>query len=1139
MDIGLAEMMTMRARLLLNLGLVLEEQQEFLQAVELIEKAAELFKKHKVVEDLHRTHIALGALHERQKNFSLALRHIDQAINIDDSSLKAVGQLTKAELLLRIGDWSEARRILVVLYLSKNVSGTTSQQIQRLLRIVVTICRAEENLEVELDRSTRQKLYETLGDASAAVRSYEKALEYYKEMLICAEQEDDSSEQISAALVSLVQTYRDVERYSEAIPFARRELALCTEPSEICRSALNLADLLYLTRGSNNEIMEMYNLAMINARKCSNKRLEASVLNDTIVYLEETHQFDAAEEFKNKLNDLGAAVVEDTASSENESECAKIGDDICLEDLSDVEMEMRKRDESSKRHSKRNSTKRSSHVIKRNAKGETKLHVACIAGNIEEVTKLLELNHPTEVRDHCGWTPLHEAANHGHVEIAELLIKSGANVDDPGGPMCGGVTPLHDAASCGHFSMMFLLMKSGANLRAKTRDGETILDCLEAWKRRSEDLSPSEQLEYDNLHSKLSAVLPQSTKKSPFSGRRNTLEDLTDKDETLSEDYVPERISAGEDYRRTIENVKNRFRPNSTETRRFSLVAEKIPSPLVDSEEMIDDWLEDDLNCTVKEKTLVDERSSSGSNKRKSFNETPENDKTIKRPRTSAAPENLENNDVIINENSCDSNNSDSSDVIFFPRQTDKIKKKKSIQLSLLKAGFSRDAAPSRTPSPLFNYNPENSNHYNRLNESISEIVKLFIRIEDKMINLKLRFPEQRETTVECLTNDIVQKFEDETGCRVKITLTTMSGEILLRENSLKNVRPIDGVLRLVADIVETEIPPSVDRFGKICKSHQIQTRDAVLKCLKISENTSTFRVKPGQIMDREMIPLLKCLEYQEKLQILQLSGGSLYDSGKILNNALKRLSTLQELHLQGCDMDENCFNCLERLPTQLRILDLSYNPLGPRCEEKLSELLSHNRHLQTLNLRYCKLTKFATPEEWSSLVNLDLSSNPLEVNVTRHFLRRQMLSLNLSSTCEKAKPSIAREILDGSTASLRTLESLELACCDLTDEDVEEIISKTANLSKFVVSGNTKLTKKAVEFLLARKPSLTHIDASGCRKIVDAPSSCAHIENPRICTLRASISEDVEKYWLRLWRGNANLRKLPHNIITFEPTVH
>ena len=48
---------------------------------------------------------------------------------------------------------------------------------------------------------------------------------------------------------------------------------------------------------------------------------------------------------------------------------------------------------------------------------------------------------------HPGWTPLHEACNHGFMDVAKQLLKAGANVNVQG---YGNDTPLHDAAINGH-----------------------------------------------------------------------------------------------------------------------------------------------------------------------------------------------------------------------------------------------------------------------------------------------------------------------------------------------------------------------------------------------------------------------------------------------------------------------------------------------------------------------------------------------------------------------------------------------------------------------------------------------------------------------------------------------------------------
>jgi NF-kappa-B inhibitor-like protein 2 len=125
----------MRARLLLNLGLVLEQQKDTEQALDLIQQAALLCRKHNLYDDLHRTHVALAGLNERLGNCELALKHFDDAAKVDDIYLKADAQLLKAELLLKLGEWMEAQKLLYLLYKSKCLLDPVRQQVTKLLRI--------------------------------------------------------------------------------------------------------------------------------------------------------------------------------------------------------------------------------------------------------------------------------------------------------------------------------------------------------------------------------------------------------------------------------------------------------------------------------------------------------------------------------------------------------------------------------------------------------------------------------------------------------------------------------------------------------------------------------------------------------------------------------------------------------------------------------------------------------------------------------------------------------------------------------------------------------------------------------------------------------------------------------------------
>jgi ankyrin repeat protein len=138
------------------------------------------------------------------------------------------------------------------------------------------------------------------------------------------------------------------------------------------------------------------------------------------------------------------------------------------------------------------------------------LFEACAAGLVDEVRRLLREN-PGRVseRSHDGWTPLHLAAFFGHVEIATILLDSGAamltvsNNNEANLPINAaaagarnavvkllvergcppdarssdqGYTALHLAANNANIELIQFLLLSGADRTLKTGAGETPLD---------------------------------------------------------------------------------------------------------------------------------------------------------------------------------------------------------------------------------------------------------------------------------------------------------------------------------------------------------------------------------------------------------------------------------------------------------------------------------------------------------------------------------------------------------------------------------------------------------------------------------------------------------------------------------------
>jgi ankyrin repeat protein len=110
----------------------------------------------------------------------------------------------------------------------------------------------------------------------------------------------------------------------------------------------------------------------------------------------------------------------------------------------------------------------------------TAIHYAAFCG-LCEVVKVLAAEHPEDVNSHTfreESTPLHLASRQGHLEVARVLIKHGA---DAAAQTVDGRTPLHEASSWGHMELARLLIENGADAAAQDRDGETPLHEVSSW----------------------------------------------------------------------------------------------------------------------------------------------------------------------------------------------------------------------------------------------------------------------------------------------------------------------------------------------------------------------------------------------------------------------------------------------------------------------------------------------------------------------------------------------------------------------------------------------------------------------------------------------------------------------------------
>ena len=102
----------------------------------------------------------------------------------------------------------------------------------------------------------------------------------------------------------------------------------------------------------------------------------------------------------------------------------------------------------------------------------TPLHASVFGGHIE-VAQLL-ITHGAEINSLSddNWTPLHIASREGHVQVVKWLLRRGAHANPQ---KKGGWTPLHLATAISHLDVVRILLEHDAEVNARSDDGYTPL----------------------------------------------------------------------------------------------------------------------------------------------------------------------------------------------------------------------------------------------------------------------------------------------------------------------------------------------------------------------------------------------------------------------------------------------------------------------------------------------------------------------------------------------------------------------------------------------------------------------------------------------------------------------------------------
>ncbi|XP_044729354.1 tonsoku-like protein [Chrysoperla carnea] len=990
----------MRARLLLNLANVFEYKGEFTKAIDYLEKAIALCNKNDLIQSLQQSYYTLALVYSHKNDFQNTLLYLNKAydaasrLSSDRIAKQCQILLTKGEILATTGDYKSAKQILVEAFKLKHPNLNERKVIEKTLKIIASLYYTEESLIGIADNEygRKNKLYETMGDACCELKLYTKAIEYYKKMLENAQLNNETGKGLSAAYISLAQTYKDNKEYDLALEYFKKDLNLsCNNPQEVVESYLNITEVLELSKVAYEKIEPYFNKAIETAHDANLIKLEEKCYTKLLILQRKSGKNDLVEVTLQKRQALGVDASSDNDSDEVEGNPV-IENSIQLGDISGLSEDSEAEENASKivNRSRRSNKFR----IRKNKNGETPLHVACIKGNIKNVELLLNQGHPVNTRDNCGWTPLHEACNHGFLNIVKLLIDSGADINDRGGTECEGTTPLHDACGNGRLEVIELLLDQGASPLVKNDHNQTPLDIL--CKSRSYlEYDECQNIFLDTLIDRMSKILKKAGKlekntmalihdqnfETPSTSRNEqylytpTKSPLSKRNETPSKSPYSKRYetrltqspnvsklnsddeddnnelhqnSATQEYREAINNLR---RKPTMSPQRYKRTPPSKQTAYINPGDVDDDnWLENDMPNEPSSKRRrinnsfeLDAPSSSRTPKRTS--KSPAKSKKRITPIKRNINMEIESQDQIVSyendfheQNEIIENNSNS-------HLNRNILRRKS-QTTLLSAGFSRKRSSTevvRSASIESDFGEVNATS-SRLTQPdsttvplssstqlVSNIISIDIHIENKIWKIPIPRRNVPHLTISWLAEEAAKRYYNKEAVKPTLQLETKDRAILDNNDPLEMIITCN---ELFTTITSWNLPSIVERYLDGCKIYKTVVDFHLKKCLDSCQATLILDLSNVNLSDNQIVPALKALKHQRTLEQINISGNLFTDDTiKIFCEVLQTLTSLQTLDISNNLISWESINYISEIFTNntinLRELNFSYNNIG------------------------------------------------------------------------------------------------------------------------------------------------------------------------------------------------------------------
>uniref|UniRef100_A0A8C4WWZ9 Tonsoku-like protein n=1 Tax=Eptatretus burgeri TaxID=7764 RepID=A0A8C4WWZ9_EPTBU len=980
----------MRSRLFLNLGLVYELRGATEQCAYYLRQSIFISEQHSLLEDLYRGNLTLGGYHFRCGDARSAVRRLeaagDAAQRLGETTMQAESQAALGQVFLSIGDFSAAKRALRA---ARRLGLPFEAERDRVLQHLREASRGQklESRLSALDDNAHEEclsVCERLGDLCSKAGCYKLAMRYY--------------------------TQQD------------------------CHSWLNVAQAREDAQSAWPKVKSAYHSALECAQHFGKLRLQ----RHTLRLWAESEEHNKRPDTERETTAQRLANLKEEGSLDGE-ESSSEGEDKSG-NPSDFDSDLDASDSNSDDHEEYDGVLSAKRKInkwnRRNEKGETVLHRACIEGNEHLVSMLLEQGHPPNPRDYCGWTPIHEACNHGHLEIVRVLLDCGACVNDPGGPLCEGVTPLHDAISAGNHDVAELLLQKGADPLLQNAKGETSLTVLKKWCHEyGTHLDDETRISSNNLAHKLRNAMIE-------------VDPMIKRDVTAEADNIFETRGVPSSHSRPACRNTSRGRPTDHIRARVKQANRSLPGirPLPTSrspalsvsyhhfgkrslerngktQRRRSTQAESECRRSEHHPYLLDGpqqtfRPSSGdvevtnassfhSHAQNSLN----NDQEVPTISETTQPALILVEDYVVDDWLVDDigdmaraakrarTDSTSPPPPTRTRSHRTIQQRLPVARKIVGRTHTWQDESISLPIPLEDSSPS-SQHPTAASACAAPSappMRIRVKVQENVFLIPVRSSEQEEATVEWLCSQAAERYYRATGLLPDIRLAQDGAQLAPHDRIADVLQSNEEVL---AEVMNWDLPPLPQRYSKACQCLAVAEHPFILRVFNSLQSTPSG-IAPGLaylsaqlnglgLPGPALVPAIRSLKLQAGLREVLLSGNRLGDGqASELGSLLAAVPGLVRLDVAGNALTSIGLVAIfegvstERMQT-LEELNLSLNPLGETAGPALASLMQHCTALRQLGLQACGLSANtvrsfqAALQGAKNLCLLNLSHNPL-----------------------------------------------------------------------------------------------------------------------------------------------------------------